>query len=181
VNIRAALNSHPTISTAGAVVLLAFCLGAVGWQLMGSETEPWREATYFYDLNTGRIFIAAPSEAPIPAPSGSTADGKPAGVRARIYACGDCRDSYAGMTTKEVAESDAELTFIQRPMEEQENGDQASPEATAYGPPELGYRTEVALPGEREWASVLSSRAQSMMEPKLQCSGSQPEPCYPKP
>jgi len=43
------------------------------------------ENDWYYDLNTGKLFIAeAGLEPPIQAPSGPTPDGKPAGVRAYV-------------------------------------------------------------------------------------------------
>lgn len=47
---------------------------------------------YYFDLNTGKLFSGLDTAPPIAAPSGAY-QGKPAGVRAIVYACGDCQDS----------------------------------------------------------------------------------------
>lgn len=49
---------------------------------------------YYYDLNKNELFTAEDELSPIPAPSGPM-DGKPAGVLASVYACGDCANASA--------------------------------------------------------------------------------------
>jgi len=46
---------------------------------------------WYYDLNTGTLFTAPSGQLPpINAPSGPTPSGEPAGVRAFVFACGEC-------------------------------------------------------------------------------------------
>ncbi len=85
----------------------------------GPPPKPKREGPgdvgryhFFYDLNTGKLFVADALEiAPIEAPSGkpfALPDGTeiPAGVRAFVYACGECdpktrKIGYLEMYTQE--------------------------------------------------------------------------------
>ncbi len=48
---------------------------------------------WFYDLGTDQLFSAdADAVPPIQAPSGIEVDGRPGGVRAKVFACGGCAD-----------------------------------------------------------------------------------------
>ena len=92
--LRAALNDHPvaTLACVGSVLFasIVVALGTVGSAPAEEGAEAARSA-FYYDLNAGELFVAPEQPAPIPAPSGPTADGAPAGVHARVFACGDCR------------------------------------------------------------------------------------------
>jgi hypothetical protein len=109
--LRAKLNDNPVVSVVAATALLLVCISVVLLQF-GEEGASFKER-YFYDVNTGKIFIDS-GRAPIKAPSGPTDDGEPAGMRATIYACGECRGSYAGMTRQAIEQADATLAYVER-------------------------------------------------------------------
>ncbi len=58
-----------------------------------NPAKPRLTGNYYYDLNTGKLFVAATDDfPPIEAPSGPAPDGRKAGVRAYVFSCGDCDD-----------------------------------------------------------------------------------------
>lgn len=112
--IRDYLNQNSSVGILAAVVLLVISLFIIYRQLTGSGGGPRITELYYYDLNTGRVFVA-PIEAvpPIETDSGDY-QGEPAGVRANIFACGSCRKSYAGMTPEEIESAGADLAYLQK-------------------------------------------------------------------
>lgn len=84
------LGMNTRVIGATAAVVLVIALAILIRELRPAApqgvTEQW-----FYDLNTGQLFAATIGEIPpIAAPSGPLSNGDPAGVRAHVYACGDC-------------------------------------------------------------------------------------------
>jgi len=85
--IRSWINKNPRIVvgiTAGSVVIL---LVIVIWLLIPEKVVVVQEyeKEWFYDLNTGNLFVARSGQIPpIEAPSGPLSDGRPAGVRACV-------------------------------------------------------------------------------------------------
>jgi hypothetical protein len=92
--LRQWVNENSSVVTVGAVVVMIFSLG---WIVQESLTR-WHRSSgvpdvWFYDLGSGKLFRAKSTAVPpIDAPSGVLIDGEPAGVRARVFACGDCND-----------------------------------------------------------------------------------------
>lgn len=92
------------------------------WAFDGGSAGPDRRAMqpidlYFYDLNNGRLFVAKSDQLPpIDVPGGNpiqTPQGpKPAGVRAHVFACGECGD-YEGLTAEEVAADGAYIAYLE--------------------------------------------------------------------
>lgn len=87
-------NKAAVIVTATAISALAF--GFAGWRLVAADhgTSLLHEPqAYFYDLHTGQLFTApAGTPGAIQRPGG-TYNGHPAGVRAHVFACGQCSDA----------------------------------------------------------------------------------------
>jgi hypothetical protein len=86
--IREAINDNPrvvmVIACASAFLLLV-ALVLIRRPESGPEYEQGRQA-WFYDMNTGRLFIAGSGKAgPVKAPSGPLSEGGPAGFRATVY------------------------------------------------------------------------------------------------
>ncbi len=113
-SLRGWMNEHPAATVVGAAAFLALVIGAV---LLRGGSGPGALATeaYFLDLNTGKLFDAKVSEIPpIAAPSGKpTAEGEPAGVRARVFSCGSCRDAskrYTGFLETNTQDAKAAIT-----------------------------------------------------------------------
>ena len=117
--IRQFLNQNSTISTIAAVALLVAALGAIVVQLREEEYEYEPVPVWYYDLNTGELFVAKSDRIPpIEAPSGRLPSGMPAGVRAHVFSCGDCENpderflGFLEMYTKEVRD---QLTNPEQP------------------------------------------------------------------
>lgn len=84
---RATAQRRPGPVAAGVVVFFAAVVAMV---LLARRPKPIDGRQYFYDMNTGELFIVPRGTiAPIVTPSGPH-EGQPAGVQASIYACGDC-------------------------------------------------------------------------------------------
>ncbi len=92
------LIKDPKVGGAVAAIVL---IAAVGYTVMSSDSGPeYREINefWYYDVTTKALF-AGPTDAvaPIDAPSGGKqADGRPAGVRAINFGCGNCKEKYIG-------------------------------------------------------------------------------------
>lgn len=112
--IREYLNNNPAVVTIAAIVLLIVCLALIVRQLLGGGGPGSPRDVYFYDTATGQVFTESAAQfAPIEAPSGPGA-----GVRAHIYACGDCEDIASdiddGMTIADIAALGAQLLYVER-------------------------------------------------------------------
>jgi hypothetical protein len=86
--IRKWINQNPRIiigiTTASVLILLVIVI----WQAIPKKTVKVEkvEKEWFYDLNTGKLFVAKTGQTPpIKAPSGPLPDGRPAGVRAYVF------------------------------------------------------------------------------------------------
>ncbi len=94
-SLREWLNRHNVITISVAVIVM---IGALLWMVKGpywgwsfSRSGP---RAWYYDLNTSELFVASGKlTPPIHAPSGPLPSGREAGVRARVFAIGDCSDS----------------------------------------------------------------------------------------
>lgn len=68
------------------VVILA-CAGFIANNITGGA-RPQLEPVFFFDLNTGELFVQPfGTEPPVAAPSGPMPSGHPAGVRAYVFSC----------------------------------------------------------------------------------------------
>lgn len=112
-SLRNKLNNNPLITISAVAVALGVVVMVLYSSLSGGVRYVERPM-YYFDLNTGSLFVAEDQFPPIEAPSGKQPDGQPAGVRAMIHSCGSCRDDYSGMTIEQVSEAGAEITYLQR-------------------------------------------------------------------
>src|SRR5690606_22803013 len=93
------LNKRSAIVTVLAVVVLIAALGFIIMQARGKPYRPQIVPVYYYDLGSGKLFTAMSDQIPpIQSDSGSGPGGMPQGVRAYVYACGDCPTNAVGMT-----------------------------------------------------------------------------------
>ncbi len=86
---RKSLNRHPqAVIAVAAVSTLIFLIILIVTSISNKPPklkEP--EKDWFYDLNTGKLFTAPRNtKPPVPAPSGPLPNGKPAGVKAYVFA-----------------------------------------------------------------------------------------------
>lgn len=128
--VRDILNRHASLVTAVAGVLLAVTFGLLIWRLLGgggsSEQGERVPMAYFYDQNTRELFVLpANTTGPVDRPSG-TFQGEPAGVRAHVYACGQCSDEslrFIGYLSKPLPpdqqpKNEPPLELVKRPKDE---------------------------------------------------------------
>src|SRR5688572_11816004 len=97
------MNNNSALVTIAAVVLLVISLGVIIMQTKPRGSVGPVEL-YYYDLNTGKLFVAMSDQnPPIDAPSGGFRgpDGPPAGVRAHVFGCGNC-GNLEGKTVEEI-------------------------------------------------------------------------------
>jgi hypothetical protein len=166
--IRDTLNNNPAITTVGAVVVLVICLGLVVLQLTGGGSAGGG-SDYYYDLNTGKIFVAEAAQAPIKAPSGPTDNGNPAGVRAIIYACGEC-GSYDGMDQQQIAENGGKLAYLVRMQNNQPQQQQGGDNGNQQRPPSpMFMQPLVSRPDKIQWVRETSQQAQSIVRSEPNC------------
>lgn len=110
--LRDTLNQNSAVVMVIAVLGIVVCAVLIGRGLSRGSSAGVGEVHY-YDLNTDKIFIGvAQRQEPVEAPSGPTAEGKPAGVRAHIVSCGKCRSNYDGMTAQQIEEAGAYLAYL---------------------------------------------------------------------
>ncbi len=89
------LNSNSSIVTVISTVLLIFALGLIVQEAaeLHRRSRTTVPDAWFYDLGTGQLFRAKSNVLPpIESPSGPLPNGEAAGVRAKVFACGDCDD-----------------------------------------------------------------------------------------
>ena len=110
--IRSYLEQHPLIAIALLVPAIAVTGLFVAWWIWPrSEVDPQARA-YFYDLNTGELFVGPAGPGPVATPSGLYQGRMPAGVRAHVYCCGPYRQGsekfigYLEVPCTEIPESD---------------------------------------------------------------------------
>ena len=178
-NLRETLNNNSALVTIGAVVLLVVALAAIVFQMDGSRGGQVVDL-YYYDMNDGTIFVG-PSNVvpPIDAPSGPYND-QQGGVRAVIFACGECGD-LAGKTVAEIEAQGGKIAYLERYTPEAKAAIE-NPDAN-----EMNYElTEggqlVAEPGSNSWYQVFSQQGQQVQERgNIQCpDGERPVFCRPE-
>lgn len=191
--IRDWANQNSAVVTIGAVVLLLVALGAIVFQ-MRPRTYARVVSVYYYDLNTGKTFVG-PSDKmpPIPAPSGPLEGmGGDAGVRAYVFACGDCSDeSKRFVGWLEIYTPDAKEA-MQNAMRPPAGG--ATPAGGAVPPGPMGspdmfmlmeeghlIRAEKAEDGsEPKWEKYNSEAGFKIIQSiQTRCEGAPPKPCFP--
>lgn len=86
--LRRWINRNPKIVIGVTLVSVLILLVIIVWLLLpekGIESQQHKR-DWFYDLNTGRLFVARAGQIPpIQAPSGPLPDGQPAGVKAYVF------------------------------------------------------------------------------------------------
>ena len=98
-----ALRKDPRVAYTGLALVLAASGANAYWLMSGEELKPGPiEMGYYYDLNSGELFVEPWDMAPpIEAPSGPLPDGRLfAGVRARVFGCGSCEDTFVAYLEK---------------------------------------------------------------------------------
>lgn len=182
--IREFMNNNSALVTILAVVVLVVSLGVIIMNTRGPGVARTIDL-YFYDLNTGKLFTAKSDQIPpIEAPSGplqGQPGNLPAGVRAHVYACGECPD-LTGMTLQEVEQAGAYIAYVEMYTEQ----GKAALTAGASGPPEGPMidpmeQTLIARVPELAWQPMYSDAGFRLTESGHRAcpDGSAPQPCRP--
>lgn len=128
--VREKLKENQGIATAVMGVMIFAAVGFLAmqvWRMLNPPPPPEDIVMgYFYDLNTETLFVApADTEIPVARDSGEF-EGGPAGVRAYVYACGQCSDEanrFIGYLEKPIPPEDrlpldddrSEVSLVKRP------------------------------------------------------------------
>ena len=106
---RDLLNQNPALGYGAAALplVLAALITLYSVYFADDEDEPFRvRKLWFYDLNTSELFdVPVKTHPPIEAPSGKPFEGEPAGVRAYVYGCGSCDETFIGYLEKYTPEA----------------------------------------------------------------------------
>jgi len=153
--IRRWVNQNPRIiigiTTASVLILLVIVI----WQAIPEKTVKVEkvEKEWFYDLNTGKLFVAKSGQIPpIKAPSGPLPDGKPAGVRAYVF-------SYS----YEPNEAERFIGFLETADPNAEKGVSASAEPRADSAKQWGRGRLVRKVEGAKWVPADSERGRRIV------------------
>lgn len=165
--------------TAVCALILLLAAGIFAYRRMYGTPSGVSTKVWFYDLNTGRLFVGSINAIPpIPAPSGPRPDGSPAGVRAHVYTCTTCTEAERKMVYLEsrTMESQQLLQATQRRRE----GAELTPEMLEA---QQGKGVLVKRISDPEWRERQDPEVQRLMiDAVLQlCPGTpSPKPCAPE-
>ena len=185
------LNNNSAVVTIVAVVILVISLGIIVWQTTGGGGNHVVDV-YYYDVNTGEIFLGKSDEIPpIEAPSGPI-DGQPAGYRAYVFACGDCpsNSEIVGATPEQLSGMNTFVGWVKKytqdakaAIERTENAENLSPEEEmeqieAWENGEVIKRT---TDPDNAWVQSESRQGIRIQEETSQrcAEGEMATPCYP--
>ena len=141
--VREKLRENQGMATAVMGVMIFAALGFLAmriWSMLNPPPPPEDIVMgYFYDLNTETLFVApADTEIPVARESGDF-EGEPAGVRAHVFACGQCSNEPARF-----------IGFLEKPLPPEKR------------PPPDDPRSEVTLlkrPEDAKWVESDSAAA----------------------
>ena len=94
-DVRKWIDQHPKIIIGIIIACVSLMLLIIVYQIRPVKILRFaeEEKAWFYDLNTGKLFVAKSDKVPpIKAPSGPLANGQPAGVRAYVFSYEDESD-----------------------------------------------------------------------------------------
>ena len=182
--VRDWLNNNSAVVTLLAVVVLVISLGVIIMNSTSSQRSRIVDM-YYYDMNTGKLFIGK-SDAlpPIEAPSGPI-NNSPAGVRAYVFACGDCPADIDGASEEELKEMNVFIGWLEKYSEQAKAAlakQQEDPAADVDYFMAIEQGQHVSAPGSNRWVGANSEAGFRLMERISQLCGSTgeiPKPCYP--
>lgn len=122
--IRSALNKNSQWTAIGVCLFAIVCVLLA----LRSTSKPDRVLdvhAWYYDLNTQTLFVDRYHEtmSPIETASGKTSDGRPAGCRAVVFACGSCE-----------VEADRFVAYLIRPADDGNGNVITTPTGTKWMP-----------------------------------------------
>jgi hypothetical protein len=153
-SLRQTINENPAATTVGAVLLVAMACVVLLWSLVFNAAANGAQAAYWYNQDTGQVFVEPANDA--------SEDGrysKDKKIKAMIYACGQCDDSYAGMTAVEIEKAGARLVYLLRSVTSERRGGQTI------------TRELVGQPGRDQWVPAGQPKSYPMMKYPGDCDG----------
>lgn len=168
--LREIMQSNQPIVAVLAVVVI---VGSIVWMSGGGSGNSLPKSVYFYDLGSGELFPAdRAAQPPIDAPSGAGQ-----GVKAVVYACGECND--AALSVAFLTTYTPEAVAAMKKMATATDGevDIALSEAIERG-------SLVAVPAaegaEVQWVNAMSEAGNAIMGRAGELCGNEPaKPCFP--
>jgi len=157
------INDNPKVVITVACVSAAVLVGSVFMHSGANGIQPIEQSKkqWYYDLNTGELFVAAKGLAvPTKAPSGSLANGEPAGVRA-------CVLSFA----LEPSESEQFIGFLEKP----------DPNATSTTGGKWSQGRLIRRVEDRQWFAAESRQGRAIMEDAFIADVNGERPSYVRP
>jgi hypothetical protein len=92
--VRNFLNKHSPAVTLVALVILSITAGDIVQQVRRPKFDLYEVQSYYYDLETDRLFVGKTSGLPPIAGPGSTGPDDLTAVRAYVFACHNCDDMH---------------------------------------------------------------------------------------
>ena len=165
--IRGRINEHPGLAVGlagGSVVVVALVL-FLALRPASPPAFPQGKTAWFYDINTGRLFVDSPKKTgPIAAPSGPTPKGEPAGFRAHVY-------SYV----LDPNESEVFTGFLERPDPDAQSKPAA---ADMKDFPRWAQGRLIRRVKDKEWVPAASPEGQAILEELLRPNQRGQTPIY---
>ena len=159
-SLRNWLNKNPRliigVTAASVFLFLLILIGRLTpGQTLNIETY---EKEWFYDLNTGELFVAKSGLAPpIDAPSGPLPNGEPAGAKAYVF-------SYAS----EPNESDRFIGFLEIPNPKAQEEKLEPSKPRTGGAQQWGHGRLIRRVDDENWIPANSSEGQIILNKALQ-------------
>jgi len=175
VNIRRRINAHPRliiVVTAASVFVLSVTIVWLSWPEKVVEEVVESELEWFYDWNTGELFVAKGNLVPpIEAPSGPLPCGRPAGVRAYVF-------SYID----EPNESERFIGFLEKPNPAAGTDTPGGIDEGTGGAEQWGQGRLICMVGDERWVPADSEQGRAILSWVFMLNhlGERPYYCPPK-
>jgi len=141
-NLREIVNRNAGV-VIGTTVVVVIIASALAWRTFSGPPEAFQKPklqkmAYWYDLNTKELFEAPLTEDMEMETDSGPYEGGPAGVRAKVYSCGNCRENrFIGWLEKRNPEVKGqvldELQLSRAFLVRSEDGDQWVPLSSPAG------------------------------------------------
>lgn len=155
VDARRWVNRRPRVIgviTAVSVLLLVVVIVALAIPEEKIEVKEYEKA-WFYDLNTGELFVASNELAgPIEAPSGPLACGRPAGVRAYVFSYSD-----------EPNEANRFIGFLERLWDDAKEEDLGRANGQGGAVNRWGHGRLICRVGDERWVPADSEEGRAIL------------------
>ena len=181
-NVREWLTEHATAVAVTAVVVFVLALLAIFIQTTDrSAPVSLGDTVYFYDLNSGDLFPAARDEIPPIESSSGPHEGKPAGVRAYIFTCGECTPKQWTIGYLETFTDEARLALLKERRMQEANPNSRKPVLRPdTASPAVAKGWMIRTVDGVDWLPVRHPQARQIMANAIRCVRAVARPCYPR-